>query len=57
MNIGSGMGEPINTIIYGGVVGIILDGRTRPISIPKDSNSRLKHLNNWSKAVNEYPEK
>jgi len=57
MNIGSGMGEPINTIIYGGVVGIILDGRARPISIPKDSNSRLKHLNNWSKAVNEYPEK
>jgi hypothetical protein len=57
MDIGSGNGEPINTIIYGGIVGIILDGRDRPISIPKDPQERLIFLNNWSNALNEYPKK
>ncbi len=55
MNIGAGFGESIKTVIYGGVVGLIFDGRTRPISIPKESHSRLQFLNNWSKAVDEYP--
>ena len=55
MDIGAGFGESIKTVIYGGVVGLIFDGRTRPISIPKESHSRLQFLNNWSKAVDEYP--
>jgi len=57
MDIGSGTGEPINTIIYGGLVGIILDGRDRPISIPADPQERLSYLNDWSNALNEYPTK
>ena len=57
MDIGSGIGEPINTTIYGGLVGIILDGRDRPISIPADPQERLSYLNDWSNALNEYPTK
>ena len=57
MDIGSGIGEPINTSIYGGLVGIILDGRDRPISIPADPQERLSYLNDWSNALNEYPTK
>ena len=57
MDIGSGVGEPINTTIYGGLVGIILDGRDRPISIPSDPKDRLSYLNDWSNALNEYPTK
>tara|TARA_B100001173_G_scaffold304272_1_gene308051 strand:- start:974 stop:2788 length:1815 start_codon:yes stop_codon:yes gene_type:complete len=57
MDIGSGTGEPINTTIYGGLVGIILDGRDRPISIPADPQERLSYLNDWSNALNEYPTK
>ena len=57
MNIGSGVGESIKTTIYGGVVGIILDGRNRPISIPNESKERLSFLSNWSEALNEYPKK
>jgi hypothetical protein len=34
---------------------LILDGRSRPISIPTDSGDRLAALKNWSEAVNEYP--
>ena len=57
MDIGSGIGEPINTTIYGGLVGIILDGRDRPIAIPADPQERLSYLNDWSNALNEYPTK
>ena len=57
MDIGSGTGEPINTTIYGGLVGIILVGRDRPISIPADPQERLSYLNDWSNALNEYPTK
>jgi hypothetical protein len=57
MDIGSGIGESIKTTIYGGLVGIILDGRDRPISIPNDPQERLSSLKNWSDALNEYPQK
>jgi len=57
MDIGSGIGEPIKTTIYGGIVGIILDGRERPISIPNNSKERLSNLKSWSDALNEYPKK
>ena len=57
MDIGSGKGEPIETTVYGGVVGLILDGRSRPISIPTASDDRLAALKSWSEAVNEYPNK
>ena len=55
MDIGSGKGEAIETTIYGGVVGLILDGRSRPILIPTVSVDRLAALKSWSEAVNEYP--
>ena len=55
MDVGAGKGEPIETTVYGGVVGLILDGRDRPITIPNDSKSRLAALKSWSEAVNEYP--
>ena len=57
MNIGAGMGEPISTTIYGGLVGIILDGRERPITIPNNAQERLKYLKEWSDALDEYPNK
>ena len=57
MDIGSGIGETIKTTIYGGLVGIVLDGRDRPISIPNDPTDRLSYLKSWSDALNEYPQK
>ena len=55
LDIGSGKNEPIETIIYGGVVGIIFDGRGRPLDISKDPKQRIDDLKKWSDAVNEYP--
>ena len=56
MDIGAGKNETIETMIYGGVVGIILDGRGRPMTISTDPQQRIADLTKWSNAVNEYPE-
>ena len=56
MDIGAGKNESIETTIYGGVVGIILDGRGRPMEISTDPKQRISDLSKWSEAVNEYPE-
>ena len=55
LDIGSGKNEPIETTIYGGVVGIIFDGRGRPLDISIDPKQRIDDLKKWSDAVNEYP--
>ena len=55
MNIGAGIGESVHTKIFGGEVGIVFDGRDRPINIPTDPEERLEALKNWSNAINEYP--
>jgi hypothetical protein len=56
MDIGAGKGEVINTEIFGGQVGILLDGRGRPLELPETDNERISKLQEWSKVVNEYPE-
>ena len=56
MDIGSGKGESITTKIYGGQVGILLDGRGRPLELPTTDSERIAKLQEWSKVVNEYPE-
>ena len=56
MDIGAGKGEVIITKIYGGQVGILLDGRGRPLELPETDNERISKLQEWSKVVNEYPE-
>ncbi len=54
-DIGAGKGEVIETTIFGGVVGIILDGRGRPFHLPEDAATRIQNLKDWSRAANEYP--
>ena len=55
VDIGAGRGEPVDSIIYGGVVGLIFDGRNRPITLSADPSERIDSLLNWSNAVDEYP--
>ena len=55
LDVGAGKNEQIETTIYGGVVGIIFDGRGRPFEISKNSKQRINDLKRWSDAVNEYP--
>ena len=47
--------EEFSGNIYGGEVGIILDGRGRPFNFELDTKSRKKLINDWSSSMNEYP--
>ena len=55
LDIGAGKGEPIETTIFGGVVGLLLDGRGRPFMLPGSKTERIASLQKWSTATNEYP--
>jgi hypothetical protein len=55
IDLGAGKGEELESVIYGGVVGLIFDGRNRPITLSKESDQRIDSLLSWSKAVDEYP--
>lgn len=57
LDIGAGKNEILETNIYGGVVGIILDGRGRqPFNLSTDVKQRMQNLYTWSEATpKEYP--
>ena len=54
-DIGTGHGRELNTTIEGGVVGIILDGRGRPLSLPDDLTLRQGKLREWIRSLEMYP--
>jgi len=54
-DIGAGEGKALNTTIEGGVVGIIVDARGRPLSLPEDEGKRSRKLLTWFNELNAYP--
>jgi len=54
VNMGAGRGKPVEATVHGGVVGVVLDGRGRPLVIPEQNRQIL--LNQWVKALNAYPD-
>jgi len=56
MDVGAGKNEQINTTVYGGVIGLVFDGRGRPFNLPVENDKRISSLNIWSNAMNEYPD-
>lgn len=54
-DVGAGNGKPFSTEIEGGVVGLILDGRGRPLKLPEDRNKRINKLNEWFTELKIYP--
>lgn len=54
-DLGGGSGKSIEGIVEGGVVGVILDGRGRPLLLPEDRKRRVEKLIEWNKALGIYP--
>ena len=53
---GAGPGNKVERDLYGGVVGIILDGRGRPFDLSSLSDAdRVSNLRNWMLALDIYP--
>jgi len=55
-DVGAGKGKPIIKKVFGGVVGIVIDTRGKPITLAKDKASRVEQLQRWAKAIDAYPE-
>ncbi len=56
-DVGRGSGKRRKVVVEGGVVGIILDARGRPLILPDDNNERKQKLIEWFKALDAYPER
>ena len=54
-DVGAGNGKHLETEVNGGVVGIIIDARGRPLQLPQDSAKRVSKLQEWANAVEMYP--
>lgn len=56
-DLGAGFGKEIETVLEGGVVGLIVDTRgRRPFEIAKTDEERINKLSAWNKALNIYPD-
>jgi uncharacterized protein (TIGR01319 family) len=51
----TGNGRRFIEKVEGGVVGLIIDARGRPIDLPKDDNARRKKVREWYSALGAYP--
>lgn len=55
-DVGEGKKQPLSTEIEGGLVGIIIDTRGRPFTLPTNERKRVEMLTKWLKAMDVYPE-
>ncbi|MBN2083468.1 glutamate mutase L [bacterium] len=53
-NVGDGNGKPLTRRMNGGVVGLVLDGRGRPLGLNEDAAARRKQLMEWGAIMNSY---
>lgn len=54
-DVGNGKGKRWEGELEGGVVGLIFDGRGRPLNLPIDKKERIDALSSWIKAISVYP--
>jgi len=54
-DFGAGKGKKITGKVKGGVVGLLFDGRGRPLHIASDETVRVQQLRGWADATDLYP--
>jgi len=55
LDLGMGKNKEIEADVYGGIVGVIMDCRGRPLSLPTDRHARVEKLVQWYNAMDLYP--
>jgi hypothetical protein len=50
-DMGAGKGKPVTRTVEGGVVGLIIDTRCRPIALPQDDKARIAKLREWHQSL------
>jgi hypothetical protein len=56
LDLGSGPGREIAKEVRGGTVGLILDGRGRPLVLPEDRPTCKRTIDRWTSALDLYPQ-
>jgi hypothetical protein len=56
VDVGAGRGEAIERRVGAGMVGLVIDTRGRPLTLPEDRAERLSALERWSREMDGYPE-
>ncbi len=54
-DVGAGPGKAVTREIRGGTVGLILDGRGRPLVLPSTRDECRRSMDSWVKALDLYP--
>lgn len=54
-DMGAGFGQKVEAELEGGVAGVILDGRGRPLYLSEDAQERRDQLLGWIEALDVYP--
>ncbi|MBN2379200.1 glutamate mutase L [candidate division WOR-3 bacterium] len=54
-DLGEGSGKNIAREIIGGQVGVIIDCRGRPLTLPEEESRRIELLNRWAESTGMYP--
>ena len=54
-DVGEGRGKKFAAEVEGGVVGLIFDGRGRPLVIPEREEERIESLMRWFESLDVYP--
>jgi hypothetical protein len=57
LDMGNGKGRTVTGEIFGGVVGIVIDCRGRPLKFAATENERVKQVESWTAAFGAYPER
>ena len=56
LDMGAGRGQPVEAEVEGGVVGLVVDTRGRPLEASNASAERVALLKKWFQALEVYPE-
>jgi len=55
IDVGAGRGRRWSGMVEGGAVGLIFDGRGRPLLLPEDEGERLRKLEGWMRGAGAMP--
>ena len=57
LDMGAGRGQPVEAEVEGGVVGLVVDTRGRPLEVSNASTERVASLKKWFEALAVYPDR
>ncbi len=55
VNLGMGIGKPVEKTVRGGTVGLILDGRKRPLALSDERSKCQEVISKWVESMELYP--